>query len=706
MAAKVLPRATDETLVPTHCCYCALQCGLNLRVEKDSGRVLGMRPRGDFPLYGGRACPKGLTAQELLNHPDRLTQPLIKQSGRFVPASWDAALDLVADRIRAIQLEAGRDAVGVYGGGSLTNEKSYLLGKFARVALGTRHIDYNGRYCMSAAAAAARAAFGIDRGMTNPWEDVPQAECLVLAGSNLAECHPAASFYVRGAQSNGGRLIVIDPRRTSTARWADLHLQLRPGTDAALANGILHVLISEGYADETFIAERTRGFEAVRELARAYTPERVAGITGVPAGQIRQAARWYGLARTGMILHARGVEQHARGVENVLAYINLALAAGKIGRPGCGCMPLTGQANGQGGREHGQKADQLPGYRHIENPEDRQAVAQVWGVDADSLPGKGVSAYELLDLAARGAVRGLLVFGSNPVMSSPNYHHVRAALEGLDFLVVADGFLSETAELADVVLPAALWAEDEGTITTVEGRVIRVHKAVEPPGEAWPDWRIVGALAQRLGAAQQFAFASPREIFAELRKATRGAAADYSGITYERLEEQVGLFWPCPAEDHPGTPRLFEQRFAHPDGRAVFHAVAHRPPEEPLSPEFPLHLTTGRVLYHYLSGNLTRRVTVLNNACPEPYAEVHPETARAYGLQDGRLVRLRTARGSAVYPVRVTGAIRPDTVFVPFHWEGELSVNRLTNPVLDPVCRMPEFKVCAVALEPVRQEVG
>lgn len=438
----------------------------------------------NFPTNRGGLCQKGWTAAELLGHPDRLRNPLIRDrcDAPLRPASWEEALDRIVAAIGRAQGQYGKDAVGVFGGGSLTNEKAYLLGKFARVALGTSQIDYNGRFCMSSAAAASLKAFGIDRGLPFPLGDVARAETVLLVGSNLAETMPPVMQYFQEQKERGGALIVVDPRATLTSAAATLHLQVTPGTDAALANGLLYIAMKEGYTDAAFIADRTADFDLVRKVASSYWPARVERITGVSERDLQRAARLLGEAATAMVLTARGPEQQSHGVNNVLAFINLALALGKAGRPYCGYGCLTGQGNGQGGREHGQKADQLPGYRRLDNAADRAHVAKVWGIAEEDLPAPGRSAYEMLDtLGSEGGVRVLLVFGSNLVISAPRAGHVETRLDALDFLMVSDFFLSETAERADVVLPSAQWAEEEGTMTNLEGRVILRQRAMAPP---------------------------------------------------------------------------------------------------------------------------------------------------------------------------------------------------------------------------------
>ncbi|MER7083532.1 molybdopterin oxidoreductase family protein, partial [Saccharopolyspora kobensis] len=468
--------------VATHCPYCALQCGTQLTRER---RGVSVRPT-DFPVNRGGLCQKGWTAPALLDVADRLQHPLVRRDGVLTPVDWDTALGVVADGVRRLRDEHGPDAVGVFGGGGLTNEKAYLLGKFARLALGTSQIDYNGRFCMSSAAAAGNAAFGLDRGLPFPVTDLGGADVVLLAGANPAETMPPLMQHLRSAQ-----LIVIDPRRTATAERAALHLQPAPGTDLALVLGLLHVAVADGWIDEDYVAARTTGFEAARQRAMTWWPERVERVTGVPVSAQRQAVRMLAEAGSGYVLTGRGAEQHSKGTDTVAGFIDLALALGLPGRVGSGYGCLTGQGNGQGGREHGQKADQLPGYRMIDDPRAREHVAGIWGVPPEVLPGPGRSAYELLDaLGTAHGPRALLVFGSNPVVSAPNAAHIGARLSALDMLVVADFVPSETARIADVVLPVTQWAEEEGTMTNLEGRVLRRRRLQVPPGHARSDLEV------------------------------------------------------------------------------------------------------------------------------------------------------------------------------------------------------------------------
>ncbi|WP_435770306.1 molybdopterin oxidoreductase family protein [Nocardioides sp. SYSU DS0651] len=691
-------RPASRPAARTHCPYCSLQCGMTVARRGRAGIEVGAWE--EFPVNEGGLCRKGWTAGELRGSRERLTTPMVRDrsTGELRAAGWEEALDLVAGRIRALQQRHGRDAVAVFGGGGLTNEKAYQLGKFARVALGTSQIDYNGRWCMSSAASAGNQAFGIDRGLPFPLADVEQTDVVVLVGSNLAETMPPAARHLDRLRDNGGRLVVIDPRLTPTGQRADLFVQPVPGTDLALALGVLHLLDAAGAVDEEYVAARTTGFAAVRQAAAAWWPERVERTTGVSTFELRELAELLAGAERVMVLTARGAEQHAQGTATVLGWIDVALALGLPGRPYAGYGCLTGQGNGQGGREHGQKADQLPGYRMIDDPAAREHVARVWGVDPASLPGRGRSAYELLEsLGDGGGARALLVLGSNIVVSAPRAGHVTRRLESLDLLVVCDLVMSETAALADVVLPVTQWAEETGTMTNLEGRVVLRQQAVAPPDGVRSDLDVIAGLAERLDSPVPFS-TDPQEVFAELGRASAGGKADYSGITYERIAAEHGVFWPCPAvpagkAPHPGTPRLFADGFPTPDGRARFVVPEYVGAAEQPDAAYPLHLTTGRVLAQYQSGAQTRRIRSLPDT--GPFVELHPMLATRIGAHDGEPVVVRTRRGELKAPARVVTTIRPDTVFVPFHWVG---ANRLTNDALDPSSRMPEFKVCAAAV--------
>jgi len=676
-----------------------LQCGISV-VAGDRPAVL--QPQPDFPTNRGGLCSKGWNAATLLDHPQRLLSPLVRaipgdRTSPLRPASWEEALDRVASAIELSQRRYGLDSVGCFGGGGLTNEKAYAFGKFARVALRTAMIDYNGRFCMSSAATAANRAFGIDRGLPFPLADIAETRAILLVGSNPAATMPPAMQFFDAGRAAGAQHIVVDPRRTATAAGSTVHLQPLPGTDLALANGLLHLAIREALVDSDYITTRTAGFEAVRMSVSSYWPDRVERLTGIAVADLRRTVRTLAGASSAMILSARGAEQHSNGTDTAQAFINLALALGLPGKPFSGYGTITGQGNGQGGREHGQKADQLPGYRKLADPVDRAYVAGVWGIDPAELPEPGVSAFEMIDrLGTDGGVHALWVLASNVVVSAPDLNRVADRLAALDFLVVSDIFLSETAAMADVVLPTAQWAEEQGTMTNLEGRVIRRIRALPPPDGVLDDLEVIKELADLLGRGRYFS-ADPAEVFDELRRASAGGIADYAGITYARIEAEQGIFWPCPSVDHPGTPRLFGEDFPTHDGRARFIAVEHRDAAEPPDPHYPYLLTTGRLMAQYQSGTQTRRVPNPAQSQVQPEVQLPPDLARRLDIGPADIVQLTSRRGKANFRAKITDEIRPDTIFVPFHWGGLSAANALTNPALDPHSKMPAFKLCAVS---------
>lgn len=706
--------ADPEKLVKTHCCFCGQQCGVQLKVLDE--KVIGFEPWEEFPFNRGMLCPKGVRRYLQGAHHDRLDQALRRDPSSpegFRTIDYDDAIRRAADAIARIQAEHGPDAFAILSGASLSSEKTYLMGKFARMCLKTANIDYNGRLCMVSAGAANKKAFGVDRA-ANSWDDILKAEVVWISGANVAECAPITTRYVWRARDNGAKIIVVDPRVTPLARTCDLFLPIKPGRDVALFNGVLHLMIKNHWIDEEFIRTNTVGFEALAERVNDWTPRRTAEVTGIAEKAIERAAELWGTAKTSFLMHARGIEHHSHGVQNVLGAINIVLASGRIGRPHCGYATITGQGNGQGGREHGQKCDQLPGGRDIDNPEHRAHVAKVWGIEPDEMAGKGVDAYEIFRKIDRGEIRGLLSISFNPVVSLPDNQFVARMLEKLDFYVAIDFFLNETARHADIVLPGSLHEEDEGVVCSSEGRVIKLNKAIEPPGDARQDWRIIQDLAAALGRPKGFQFESPRGIFDELRRASAGGVADYSGITYEKVENNLGVFWPCPARDqdgreidHQGTPRLFEPGSWNPvakgagpfyfaDGKARFNVADYAPPTEDVDDAYPLMLTTGRVVSHFLSGTQTRRIGPLEDQFPEPKAELHPRLAKRLGVVDGDWVEVASRRGAIVIRAAVVSTIRPDTVFVAYHWAGAKSINRVTISAQDPISKIPEYKACAV----------
>lgn len=716
LSAKVGATSSEEPdrLVKTHCCFCGQQCGIQLKAR--GNEIIGFEPWEDFPFNRGMLCPKGVKRYLQGSHPDRLVSALERDSnarGGFKPIAYEDAIRRTAQAIDRIQREHGAGSVAVLGGASLTTEKTYLLGKFARVCLKTPYIDYNGRLCMVSAGAANKKAFGIDR-TTSPWSDMVGTEVIWVAGSNVAECSPITTNYIWQAREQGAKIIVQDPRITPIARTCDVFVPIKPGRDAAMFAGVLHLMIENGWLDREFIANHTNGFEDVAAYCAEWNPARTAQVTGVPERTIRQVAEIWGTAKSSFFFHARGIEHHSNGVQNALGTINLVLASGRIGRPKSGYGTIVGQANGQGGREHGQKCDQLPGLRDISNPEHRKYIASVWGVEESSIPGPGVDAYELFRKIDKGEIKALLATCFNPKISLPDSEFVTRCLEKLEFCAVIDFFLSDTARYADIVLPGSLQEEDEGTVTQVEGRVIKINKVVDCPGEARQDWRVIQDIARALERPHGFTFESPREIFEELRVASRGGIADYSGITYEKMVRQMGVFWPCydtdpktgaPTPEHPGTPRLFEPGsynpvakgagpFFFPDGKARFNVAEYRDPVDDASPDYPLYLTTGRVVSQFLSGTQTRRIGPLVQQYPEPRLELHPRLAEKLEIADGEFATCETRRGKITLRAQVVTTIRPDTVFIPYHWPGPKSVNRLTVAAQDPISKIPQYKVC------------
>src|SRR5262245_13960762 len=712
--ARLATSVEPDKIVKTHCCFCGQQCGIQLKVKDNV--VIGFEPWEDFPFNQGMLCPKGVKRYLQGAHPDRLLTALERDEsaeGGFRPILYDRAINRVASEIQRIQSTCGAGSFGVLSGASLTIEKAYLMGKFARVALKTPYIDYNGRLCMVSAAAGNKKAFGIDRA-ANPWSDILKAEVVWISGANVAECAPITTNYVWQARENGAKIIVVDPRITPVARTCDLFLPVKPGRDAALFNGVLHLMIENEWLDHDFINNHTTGFEAVAEHVREWTPRHTAEVTGITERAIRRAAEMWGEAKTSFLLHARGIEHHSHGVQNVLGAINIVLASGRIGREGCGYATITGQGNGQGGREHGQKCDQLPGARDISNPEHRAYIAKVWGIDEKEMPGAGVDAYELIRKIDRGEIKGLLSICFNPKVSLPDNNFVAQMLDKLEFYVAIDFFLNESAHHADIVLPGSLHEEDEGIVTQIEGRVIKINKAVDPPGDAKQDWRVIQDIARAMGRERGFTFSEPREILDELRVASKGYIADYSGVTYEKIERQGGVFWPCPNEDqhqeHMGVPRLFEKDswnpiakgagpFYFPDGKARFNVAQYTPPAEDVDEEYPIILTTGRVVSQFLSGAQTRRIGPLVDQHPEPRIEMHPRLAGELGLKDGDWTTAESRRGQITLRAQVVTTIRPDTIFIPYHWAGAKSANQLTIAAQDPISKIPEYKVCAVRVK-------
>jgi len=678
-------RARDLRKIRTTCPYCGVGCQMDLNVGSDGTIVRVTSEVGSIP-NNGNLCVKGKFGMDFVGHADRLKTPLIREDGGFREASWEETLGLVAQRLGQIKQRYGADALAGLSSAKCTNEENYLFQKFMRAVVGTNNVDHCARLCHASTVAGLARAFG-SGAMTNSIGELKGAGAIFVIGSNTTECHPVMGMLILQARRNGSTLIVADPRKIELARRAHLHLQHACGTDVALLNAMMRVMLEEDLWDRRFVESRCENFEAFRDEVLKVGLQEAAAITRVPAEDIRRAARLYAQAERASIVYSMGITQHTTGTDNVLSLANLAMLTGNVGRESTGVNPLRGQNNVQGACDLGALPDVYTGYQKVGDAAIRSKFERAWGVP---LPGEpGLTVVEIIDAAARGAIKGLYILGENPMLSDPDITHVREALGNLEFLVCQDIFLSETARLADVVLPATCFAEKEGTFTNTERRVQRVRKAVEAPGGAREDWRIICDVAAAMG--YPMSYSGPSQIMEEIASLT----PIYGGISYERIE-RVGLQWPCPSRDHPGTRFLHREGFSR--GRGRFHAVRFLPPRELPDEEFPLVLTTGRQLEHWHTGTMSRRCDVLDFLVPEGRVEVPEELAERYGISDGEKLRLRSRRGSVVATARVVDRPREDTVFLAFHF-AEAPANVLTNPALDPVAKIPEYKVCAVSVE-------
>ncbi len=671
--------------VKTTCVYCGCGCGLVLGVR--GNRIVRVRGEAAHPVNRGSLCVKGRFGLDFVGSADRLTAPLIRRDGELQEAGWEEALELVAGRLSEIKAEHGPDALAGLSSAKCTNEENYLFQKFVRAALGTNNVDHCARLCHASTVVGLARAFG-SGAMTNSLGEIEHADCILVTGSNTTEAHPIIALRIIAAvERHGARLIVADPRRIDLVRFADLHLRQRSGTDVALFNAMMNVILGEGLADEKFIASRTEGFEQFRRALEECTPEWAEPITGVPAGEIRAAARTYAGAERASIIYSMGITQHTTGTDNVLSLANLAMLTGNVGRPSTGVNPLRGQNNVQGACDLGALPDVYPGYQKVDDAGVRRSFEQAWGVPLPAEP--GLTVVEMTNAAAEGLLKGLYVMGENPMLSDPNVNHVREALEKLDFLCVQDIFLTETARLADVVLPGVSFAEKDGTFTNTERRVQRVRAAVDSPGEARQDWAIICEVASRLGYPMHYDH--PSQIMDEMASVT----PIYGGMSFERVDE-VGPQWPCPDAEHPGTVYLHEGEFKR--GRGKFHPVRFREAAELPDEEYPFLLTTGRCLYHFHTGTLSRRSAGLEELSPPAPFEIHPEDAAAEGISEGQIVQITSRRGTVRARAVLTERSRPGMIFMPFHFR-EAAANLLTNDALDPVAKIPEYKVCAVRLK-------
>ncbi|HEX6288052.1 MAG TPA: nitrate reductase [Herpetosiphonaceae bacterium] len=694
-----------ETLVRSQCPYCGVGCGIQLTVrDRQIVRVQG-DPR--HPANAGKLCIKGATLDQVLDTPNRLLQALHRPArwDDLAPLPLDHALDAAADGLRRMLAEHGPSAVAFYVSGQLTTETTYLINKFCKGLLGTNTIDANSRLCMASAVAGYTLAFGSD-GPPCSYADIEAADAFFIWGSNTAECHPIVYRRVeKQVRQHGAKLVVVDPRCTATARYADLHLPIQPGGDTALLNGLLHILIRDGAYDPDFIGQHTEGWEAVVAAAQDWTPEATAQATGLQAEQIEYAAALFAQSERTLSLWSMGVNQSRNGVAKVTGIINLHLATGKIGLPGSGPFSLTGQPNAMGGRETGYLAHQLPGYRQIANPQHRAEIEAFWDLPPGAIdPQPGPPAIEMFQRLADGTIKAIWIIGTNPLASLPHSAMVERALSRADLVIVQEAYAtSATLRYADIVLPAAQWAEQDGTFTASDRHVTLLNKAIDPPGEARPDWQLVQAVAHRLGYGDRLAYPDAAAIFDEFRQIAHGdSPLDLRGVSHARLRAGP-LQWPCPDDDHPGTPRLYgDGRFATPSGRARFHPASFVPPAEQPDIEHPFWLTTGRVLEQWHTRTRTSQVPKLNHKAAHSYVEIHPVDALALGLGDGDRVTLVGRRGDCTSILRISDQIAPGTLFMPIHWE-DANPNRLTNPAIDPRSKQPELKACSVQLLPVAE---
>jgi formate dehydrogenase major subunit len=646
-----------------------------------NGRIIGEEPRKDYPLNQGKTCIKGNNAYKYLSHPDRLKTPLI--GGK--EASWEEALGLTAQKLKAFSPEE----LGVLGSGKTSNEESYVLQKFARVVMQTNNVEYCARFCHSSTVAGLGPTVGSGV-METSQLDLDKADCVLIVGVNLSENFPGIARRIKRAKMHGTKVIVIDPRVTMTVKsMADLHLQLVPGTDAALLNAMVKTIIDRNLQNRDFIAARTAGYEELRGSLDELDLRDAEKITSISRQKIEQAAVSYARAEAGCILYDEGITQHITGSDNIKLLADLALLTGHIGRPGTGVNPMRGQISGEGSGDMGCVNVFYPGFQRV-GPEAADRFRQLWGVKA--LPENPGKSY--MDII--NSCKAIYAVGVNPMISAPDSNSVGKALEGLEFLVVQDIFLTETAELADVVFPAATWVEREGTHTGLDRRVLKIDKIVDPPGRARPDWWIITELAKTMGYSREFGYTSPADIFEEIRR----CVPQYAGISYARLEDTVGgIHWPCPTEDHPGTPTMFAESFSTPDGKGHFLPVRYKPPAELPDRRFPYLLTTGRVIFHYHTASMTGRTDSLAGELSDTFIQINPDDAGRMGVADGERVTVISRRGRITVKARVSGDIASGITFVPFHF-GNTKANLLTNPAFDPACKMPEFKVCAVNIEP------
>ncbi len=687
----------DKT-VDSVCPFCGVGCLLTYHVKDNRIRFVTGK---DGPSNHGRLCVKGRYGFDYAHHPHRLTKPLIRKRGVaknpevvvnpgdwspvFREASWEEALSVAAEGLKRIR-DKDKFALAGFGSAKGSNEEAYLFQKLVRTGFGTNNVDHCTRLCHASSVAALLEGIG-SGAVSNPVNDVANAEVIFVIGANPASNHPVAATWMKNAAKRGAKLIVADPRRNDLARYATHFLQFRPDTDVALLNAMLHTIVEEGLADRKFISERTSGYEALKENVKKFSPERMAPICGIPAERIREVARLYAGSKGSMILWGMGISQHVHGTDNARCLIALALCTGQIGRPGTGLHPLRGQNNVQGASDSGLIPMVFPDYQRVDNPQARRRFEALWGAELDPKP--GLTVVEIVNAAHEGKIRGMYIMGENPAMSDPEAEHAREALARLEHLVVQDIFLTETAALADVVLPATAWPEKDGTVTNTDRMVQLGRKALEPPGEARPDLWIIVEMAKRLGL--DWSYTQPKDVFDEMRQ----CMDSIKGITWERLERDSSVTYPCKNEGDPGQPVVFQTHFPTANGRAKLVPADLIPAAERPDRDFPMVLITGRQLEHWHTGAMTRRSGVLDAIEPEPTASLHPLDLKELGVKAGEIVSVESRRGRISLYSRADQGTPRGAVFIPFAYY-EAAANVLTNPALDPFGKIPEFKYCAV----------
>ncbi|MFS1148155.1 formate dehydrogenase subunit alpha [Enterococcus faecalis] len=682
-------RKWETQKIPTTCPHCGTGCQMNLLVKNN--RLVGVEPL-DGPANKNLLCVKGKFASyKFVGSGDRLTEPLIKRNGIFEPASWEEALTLVSSKFNEIKAENGPNALAGFSCSRATNEDNYVFQKMVRAAFGTNNVDNCARVCHSASVHGLAQTLG-SGAMTNPIADITEdVDMILLVGSNPEEAHPVIGAQIRQAIQRGTQVVVVDPRKINLVKDSALHLQVQAGTNVAFANGMMHVILKEGLADRHFIEERTEGFSDLEKMVADYTPEKVAEICHIHPEDLIQAARMYAKAEKVPIIYCLGVTEHSTGTEGVMSMSNLAMLVGKVGKPGCGVNPLRGQNNVQGACDMGCMPYDFPGYQKVNNPEVIDKFEKAWHVPLNR--NTGLTSTKVLPAATAGNVKGLYIFGEDPIVTDPDTGHVRQALESLDFLVVQELFMTETAAYADVVLPGISYAEKDGTFTNTERRVQRVRKAVEPRGQAREDYEIFCEVMTRMG--YPCAYESAKEIMEEISAVT----PSFGGINYERLEKE-SLQWPCRSLTDPGTPIMHVGSFAR--GKGLFKAIPYKQAQELPDEEYPYLMSTGRMLYHYNTRAMTGRTEGINQIANHSYIEINAVDAQALGIQEGDKVEVHSRRGKIETYAAVGNRVFPQEVFMTFHFP-DGNVNEITNAVFDDIATIPEYKVCAVAIKPVNK---